>query len=46
MIYEGRAYLSDAWWISVCPGTALVITVIIINLIGDGLRDAWDTKLR
>lgn len=45
MIQDGRAYLTDAWWISSFPGLALVITVILVNLLGDGLRDARDPRI-
>ncbi len=45
MIHEGRAFLPDAWWISAFPGMALVVTVILFNILGDGLRDARDKRL-
>jgi peptide/nickel transport system permease protein len=45
IIYEGKDYLSKAWWISTFPGFAIVLTVICFNLIGDGLRDAFDPML-
>lgn len=38
MIYTGKAYLTSAWWISAFPGIAIVITVIIFYLLGDGLN--------
>ena len=41
---EGRDFVRQAWWISVFPGTAIVITVLGLNLFGDGLRDALDVK--
>jgi peptide/nickel transport system permease protein len=41
---EGRDFIRQAWWISVFPGTAIVITVLGLNLFGDGLRDALDVK--
>jgi peptide/nickel transport system permease protein len=46
MLSEGRGYLRDAPWISVAPGLTLTITVLAINLLGDGLRDALDPRLR
>ena len=46
MLNEGRGYLRDAPWISVAPGLTLTITVLAINLLGDGLRDALDPRLR
>jgi len=42
MVFEGRDVLLDAWWVSTFPGLAIVITVIGFNLLGDGLRDAFD----
>jgi peptide/nickel transport system permease protein len=42
MVYEGREVLLSAWWISTFPGLAIVVTVIGYNLLGDGLRDAFD----
>jgi peptide/nickel transport system permease protein len=41
---EGRDFVREAWWISVCPGLAIVFTVLALNLFGDGLRDALDVK--
>jgi len=46
MISEGRGYLRDAWWISVFPGLGMFITVLGFNLLGDGLRDTFDPKVR
>lgn len=46
MISNGRNYLNDAWWITTFPGIALAITVLVINLAGDGLRDAFDPRAR
>ncbi len=42
MVFEGREVLLSAWWISTFPGLAIVATVIGYNLLGDGLRDAFD----
>ncbi|MDB5615100.1 MAG: transporter permease [Devosia sp.] len=42
MLAEGRTYLQTAWWISVVPGMAILLTVLGLNLIGDWLRDALD----
>ena len=36
----------SAWWIAIFPGTAIFITVTIFNLIGEGLTDALDPKMR
>jgi peptide/nickel transport system permease protein len=46
MISDGRDVLIQAWWISTFPGLAIVLTVIAFNLLGDGLRDALDPRLR
>jgi peptide/nickel transport system permease protein len=46
MLNYGRTYLRDAWWMSVFPGLAIFAAVLFINLLGDGLRDALDPKLR
>jgi ABC-type dipeptide/oligopeptide/nickel transport system permease subunit len=43
---EGRTYLSVAAWISTFPGLAIMLTIFSINLLGDGLRDALDPRLR
>lgn len=44
MISDGQNYLNDAWWISTFPGILLAITVLSVNLVGDGLRDAFDPR--
>jgi len=46
MISEGKDALITAWWIATFPGLAIVLTVIAFNLLGDGLRDALDPRLR
>ena len=46
MLSEGRQFLSSAWWISTFPGFAIMLTVLAINMIGDGLRDSLDPRLR
>jgi peptide/nickel transport system permease protein len=46
MIAEGRDALLTAWWIATFPGLAIVFTVVAFNLLGDGLRDALDPRLR
>jgi peptide/nickel transport system permease protein len=43
---EGRQYMVDAPWIIAIPGMALMITVLGLNLLGDGLRDVLDPRLR
>ncbi len=46
MLSEGRDYLRDAWWIATFPGLAIMVTVFGVNLLGDGLRDVLDPRLR
>jgi peptide/nickel transport system permease protein len=46
MLAEGRDYLSNAWWVSTIPGLAIMLTVLGINLLGDGLRDVFDPQLK
>jgi len=46
MVSDGRIYLMQAWWVSVFPGLAIASTVLGFNLLGDGIRDALDPKLR
>jgi peptide/nickel transport system permease protein len=43
---EGRQYMVDAPWIIAIPGAALMVTVLGLNLLGDGLRDVLDPRLR
>jgi len=44
MLNDACARIENAWWMSVFPGLAIVITVLAFNLLGDGLRDAIDPK--
>jgi peptide/nickel transport system permease protein len=44
IIQSGSGRLLDAWWISTFPGLAIVLTVMSFNLVGDGLRDAFDPR--
>ena len=46
MISEGRNYIATHSWLSLFPGLAILLTVAAFNLIGDGLRDALDPRLR
>jgi peptide/nickel transport system permease protein len=46
MLVDGRRYVDSAWWIATFPGTAIFLTVLSINLAGDGLRDALDPRRR
>ena len=45
MLTTGRLYMREAWWLSAFPGLAITITILAINLVGDGLRDALDPRL-
>ncbi len=44
MVYVGRSFLSQAWWMSLFPGLAIMLVVLGFNMLGDGLRDALDPK--
>jgi peptide/nickel transport system permease protein len=46
MLADGRSYISTAWWLALFPGLAIFVTVLGINLLGDGLRDMLDPKLQ
>lgn len=46
ILTEGRTYIFDAWWLTLFPGFAILITVLSFNLLGEGLRDALDPRLR
>lgn len=46
IIAGGRAYLRTEWWIATLPGVVLAITVLGLNLFGDGLRDILDPRMR
>lgn len=46
MVSEGRGHIDSAWWISVWPGLAIVVTVLSTNFLGDWIRDQLDPKLR
>jgi len=46
MLSESRSFIRDYSYMTLFPGLAIVITVLSINLIGDGLRDAMDPKLK
>lgn len=46
MIAMGRDYLRDSWWYPTFPGLAILITVLGFNLLGDGLRDMLDPRLK
>jgi dipeptide transport system permease protein len=46
MLAEAREFILRAWWVVTFPGLAILIAVLAINLMGDGLRDALDPKLK
>jgi peptide/nickel transport system permease protein len=46
ILSQGRSFLQSAWWISTFPGLVIMFTVFAINLLGDGLRDALDPRLK
>ena len=46
MISDGKAYLSTAPWLMICPGLAILSTVLAFTMLGDGLRDALDVKMK
>ncbi|HTU52499.1 MAG TPA: ABC transporter permease [Acetobacteraceae bacterium] len=46
MIADARAFLPGAWWYAAAPGIAILILVMAFNLLGDGLRDVLDPRLR
>ncbi|HHE07633.1 MAG TPA: ABC transporter permease [Chlorobaculum parvum] len=46
IINEGRDSLLNHWWISTFPGIAILATVVCFNLVGDGIRDALDPRMR
>lgn len=46
MLAEAREFILRAWWVVTFPGVAILTTVVAINIMGDGLRDAFDPKLK
>ena len=46
MLAEGREHISVAWWLTVLPGLCIMLVVLGLNLVGDGLRDLLDPRLR
>lgn len=46
MAYVGKSFLLDAWWMSLFPGLAIMLVVLGFNMLGDGLRDALDPRLK
>lgn len=46
MLADARQFINSAWWVVTFPGLAILLTVLAFNLMGDGLRDALDPKLK
>jgi peptide/nickel transport system permease protein len=46
ILIDGKANIEIAWWLSAFPGLAILVTVLAYNLLGEGLRDALDPRLR
>jgi peptide/nickel transport system permease protein len=46
MLADGRTYISTSWWLALFPGLCIFMTVLGINLLGDGLRDILDPRLK
>jgi peptide/nickel transport system permease protein len=44
LLSDGRQFISQAWWISVMPGLAIMVVVLAFNMLGDGLRDIFDVS--
>ncbi len=44
ILADGRSFISQAWWLGVFPGLAIMLVVLAINFIGDAIRDAFDVK--
>lgn len=46
LLSEGRAYITTSWWLITFPGIAMMLGVLAANLLGDGLRDVMDPRMR
>ena len=46
ILTDGKANIEIAWWLSLFPGLAILVTVLGYNLLGEGLRDALDPRLK
>jgi len=44
MLFDGRAFVEDAWWLGLFPGLAIFLTVLAFNVVGDALRDVLDPR--
>ncbi|WP_298439999.1 ABC transporter permease, partial [Geobacter sp.] len=45
ILTAGKDYVEFAWWLSLFPGLAILVTVLAYNLLGEGIRDALDPRL-
>lgn len=46
MLADGRTYISTSWWLALFPGLCIFFTVLGINMLGDGMRDLFDPRLK
>jgi hypothetical protein len=46
MLADAREFVLRAWWVVTLPGVMIFVTVLAFNLLGDGLRDTFDPKLK
>ena len=46
MLADGRTYISTSWWLALFPGLCIFFTVLGINMLGDGMRDILDPRLK
>jgi peptide/nickel transport system permease protein len=46
VVADGRGLIEQAWWVSILPGIAILVTVLSLNILGDWVRDRLDPKLR
>lgn len=46
MLADGRTYISTSWWLALFPGLCIFFTVLGINMLGDGMRDMFDPRLK
>jgi peptide/nickel transport system permease protein len=46
ILTSGKSYIDYAWWLTLFPGLAILITVLSFNILGEGLREMLDPKLR
>ena len=46
ILTSGKDYIEFAWWLSLFPGLAILVTVLSYNLLGEGIRDALDPRVK